>query len=686
MAGFLSALIGELEVTMDKNIITVKGGLGGSFTYQMNNLVGEKNKTYLFTKLGRFEFSFHKVFTFEIIHILNKLMTGRTIGLDVVNIKSAIEQIEKLTAINNVNFSLDRSAISKMMAFTPMKYQEEMYNQYEDFKNNKHYRGMLLDAAPGTGKTFMGLSIAEMVHADKILVICPLSTLNDAWVNSVAGPKGDLVYKEPQSYYTSKDTKPYNNEKIIIFHYEAIDKLYTLIPKIDSKNLVILIDESHNFADSNSKRTLDLLEVINTTTSENVLLLSGTPVKAYATEIINVLRFLDRDANGKAYEMLFKIYAKPTNYFKTLMPLRYQAFSHKIGKEAAVSTGLRQEYIEMELPNGHEYTLPTIKKNIADYIKKREFELNKDKDRYLNNWEICLQEAEKFLGVPFINNYRNIVDKIIKYYRLNNLSNPDCKDAMVQANKIENEILRVIPPELKPSFRDAKTIVKYPMLKIIGECLGVVILGTRIKCHVDLAKNLNYEDYIKSTHKDTIIFSNYIDVCEAAYKKCKDSKFKPVCVYGKETKNLANHVEIFKSDPKANPMIATYKALSTGVRLSNANVILALDLPYRMYIYEQAIARAWRKGQDTETVVYIPVLKTKEPNINQRNFDIITFFNNEVEALTGYKQALQITNDAKPEELVNESFETEVKELLRYDLAVEKFSVTNEGLNSLLLW
>ena len=68
-----------------------------------------------------------------------------------------------------------------------------------------------------------------------------------------------------------------------------------------------------------------------------------------------------------------------------------------------------------------------------------------------------------------------------------------------------------------------------------------------------------------------------------------------------------------------------------------------LDLPYRMYIFDQAVSRAWRKGQDSVVKVYIPVLDTGDKkNINQRNFDIISFFNEEVERLTGYKQTLTV--------------------------------------------
>ena len=96
-------------------------------------------------------------------------------------------------------------------------------------------------------------------------------------------------------------------------------------------------------------------------------------------------------------------------------------------------------------------------------------------------------------------------------------------------------------------------------------------------------------------------------------------------------------------------MITTFKSLSTGVPLVAANVIVVLDLPFRMYVYEQAIARAWRLGQDSQVYVYIPKLDTGEfPNINSRNIDIIQFFKQEVEAITGEKMTVSLDPSIAP--------------------------------------
>ena len=214
---------------------------------------------------------------------------------------------------------------------------------------------------------------------------------------------------------------------------------------------------------------------------------------------------------------------------------------------------------------------------------------------------------------------------------------------MALANTIEREIKKFLPPELARQWDEVKTIIKYPLLKIQGECLGLIVMGARIKCHVDMTSNLDLSALVNSTIKDTIIFSNYIQVCEAARINVTNRGYKPALVYGELSKYLNREVKAFIDNKDINPLITTYKSLSTGVPLINANVIIALDLPFRMYIFEQAVGRAWRVGQDSQVVVYIPSLDTGSvPNINQRNLDIISFFNEEVEALTGFKSAVDV--------------------------------------------
>ncbi|MFO5701743.1 hypothetical protein ACLBSN_31730, partial [Klebsiella pneumoniae] len=86
----------------------------------------------------------------------------------------------------------------------------------------------------------------------------------------------------------------------------------------------------------------------------------------------------------------------------------------------------------------------------------------------------------------------------------------------------------------------------------------------------------------------------------------------PAVVYGKTNDNLPQIISRFEKDPKLNPLVATYASLSTAVRMTMADTMVTINSPFRHYILEQAIARIYRKGQDSQTVVYQCTLDTED--------------------------------------------------------------------------
>jgi len=522
-----------------------------------------------------------------------------------------------------------------------------------------------------THNTNISLTFGEMLHSEKVLIICPLPTLEKVWLKSIQIPGKDNLFKDPSKnkVWSIKSSSIYNNEKFIIVHYEGLEQLYGILPKIAGPKLTIIVDESHNFADTKSKRTILLQDIIDRSFTKNLFLLSGTPIKSYSTEIINMAKFIDGRLKGKLYDRLYSVYSNPNKFFKSILPGRYNEMTYVVEKKETNLEPVIKTYIPITLKNGNEYTLPVIREKMREFITRRLEEIEKSMPDIIKLYETCLTIAAQNdfdkKSKYSIAQYRNLVITIQEAYRKRQLG--FIAKEMALANAIEREIKSFLPPELGKQWDDIKTIIKYPMLKIQGECLGKIVMGARIKCHVDIALNLDYEALTNSTIKDTIIFSNYIQVCEAARSVLTNLKYNMALVYGEYAKNLNKEVKRFTEDKNVNPLVTTYKSLSTGVPLTNANVIVALDLPFRMYIFEQAISRAWRVGQDSQVVVYIPSLDTgNTPNINQRNLDIISFFNAEVEALTGYKSAI----DVKETEAMNlES----INQLVNFDMYLKDY-------------
>lgn len=498
-----------------------------------------------------------------------------------------------------------------------------------------------------THNTNMSLTFAELLHSEKVLIVCPLPTFEKVWLKSIVLPGNDNLYQRPEEnkLWHVKSPSAYNNEKFILVHYEGLENIYGILSKIAGPKTTIIVDESHNFADTKSKRTVLLQDIIDRSFTKNLFLLSGTPIKSYSTEVINMAKFIDGRLKGKLYERLYSVYANPNKFFKSILPNRYSDMTYVIEKKETKLDPIIKTYVPIKLKNGNEYTLPYIREQMRIFIEKRIKEINDAMPKYQEVYRMCIETARQNgfdkKSKYTIRQYEDLVSIIQKNYKSNNLG--FIKNEMALANTIEKEIKKFLPPELARQWDEVKTIIKYPLLKIQGECLGLIVMGARIKCHVDMASNLDLSALVNSTIKDTIIFSNYIQVCEAARINVTNRGYKPALVYGELSKYLNREVKAFIDNKDVNPLITTYKSLSTGVPLINANVIIALDLPFRMYIFEQAVGRAWRVGQDSQVVVYIPSLDTDNvPNINQRNLDIISFFNEEVEALTGIKSSMDI--------------------------------------------
>ena len=642
----------EVEYDEINRMYTVSGPLRLGPAYSKYNNFSKN----AFTVAESSKCVFHEVFLPEVIAWFSWLLNHNSVNANVTLLGKAITELfalEKKQVETSTKYDLDLNIAKAVMDKDLLPYWIPVHTGYGEYKRRTHNRGLLLFASAGLSKTSNSLAIAEMLHAKKILVISPNNAVYKVWVKSIIGYSGEKSeYKHPEKnkVWTISDMGSYKDERFVIVNYEALDKLLPMINKIAGKDTVVIIDESHNFADQKSKRTNLLIDILDKSMSQNVLLLSGTPIKSYSTEIINIARMVNTDIRGDIFVRLSNIYRNTPNYLKDILVNRFQNLSVTIEKKEANLDPVIKTYVPVTLKNGDDYTLDKIRNDMKVYINDRISFIEKHRDSYNKAYAIYIEQIlkagwEKKSKYTY-KEYRKLFDEIQMAANRNMLRLYTTQIAL--CNRIEKEMAQFLPPISRDDWHETKTILKYPMLKIQGECLGKIVMGARVKCHMDIAKELDYLDILSNTVKKTIIFSNYIEVCEQAKQAVSMLKLNPVTVYGENTKNLTKEVDVFSKDKKRNPLITTYKSLSTAVPLTVANVVIAMDLPFRMYIFEQAISRVWRNGQDTQVLVYIPTLDTgSKDNINQRNFDIISFFNQAVEEMTGFKSSLDIDETVK---------------------------------------
>lgn len=613
--------------------------------YKLVKLVGSKEKAGdLFASYNMFTCKLPIFFKFELIKLLESALSSRSkYGIRTRYCKQLLEDLKPMIDIE-LDDNIDRDHLDDVMAFKILDHQEVAIKKYFEFKHILGYRGMLLHGSPGTGKTAMSLFIMEGLKdkLDKVIIICPLATVNDVWGRSLSGERGS-VYKDKQSYWIAKDGRPYNNEKFIVCHYEALEKLQAFLPRIIGDKIGVIIDESHNVNEQNSKRTTLSLDLVNKLKTDNVLLLSGTPIKSGFRELATIIKFLDSDFTPEMEKIYYTIYKNPSTTMEKILRERYSGYATVIEKSALKLDPINNVNIKIKVPDKElePYTLTSIRKALKEYVERRLKELDalmpEYVQLYINTRDMAL-EKNRHVSKSDINTYKDYVEKIKTTKDLWTV-----KEEMEFVRKFdEREILPFLDGQDKKDFREARVVYKYPILKVTGEALANVIGRARINCHRDLIKYLDLGKIIESGSKKTIIFSNYIDVCNKALEKCTELKYKPISVFGDTTKSLYKNVEIFINNSDINPLITTYKSLSTGVNLTAADTIVCIDMPFRMYIYEQTIARAWRLGQDRQVTIYSVTIDTPIPNINSRNIDIIKFFKEEVEKLTGTKSDIDL--------------------------------------------
>ena len=511
-----------------------------------------------------------------------------------------------------------------------------------------------------THNTYMGLSISEAIESDFVVMITMKANMETVWLDTLINSnKKEYFFKKPisrEEVYLSTDAyknKVYSGQKYILFNYEAIDKLLMVLPYIRHKKTTILVDEAHNFTSLNSNRKNNLVRFCKESNSKDILLLSGTPIKATSLDMMPYLELIDPKFNPVVAARFKKLYSSPNHILKTCVPIRYGTMSVKIEKEVLNLAPIEYSTVVVNLKDGDKYTLSNIKTEMQNYITFRIKELEDNILHFKDMYNKLLDKAKASLNISakawidYENNFKLVND----YYQKRQLMFH--ADLIKNVNEFEKAIiLPVLKGEEKQNFREAAVVLKYPMLKVRGEVLGKVVLGARIECHKEMAKVLNYE-ILNSTSAKSIIMSSYIDVCEAAYDATKKAGFNPVKVYGDETKNQTANISKFIEDEKSDPAIGTYKSISTGHHLVVADLVLLMDVPFRTYVLDQAIARVYRMGQKNIVHILYTKLDTGEDyNINSRNIDILKWAKDAVEEITGntikgldFDKGKEIAND-----------------------------------------
>jgi len=136
------------------------------------------------------------------------------------------------------------------------------------------YGGVILADSVGLGKTYLALRLLDDFAyklRQKALIICPAQIKDTLW------------YPKLREYNISAE----------IVTQEKVSREFN--PDRFSDYDLIVIDESHNFRNSNTKRWKNLFESVVKGKNKKVILITATPVNNSVFDLYNQIRFITKD-------------------------------------------------------------------------------------------------------------------------------------------------------------------------------------------------------------------------------------------------------------------------------------------------------------------------------------------------------------------------------------------------------
>jgi len=565
---------------------------------------------------GKSTLKIHKFFVPELLFLMEKYNFSP-------RLQQKIREKTWAKSLSSTDFPnrADLKLVSHEMNVQLKDYQAKYISEYDALKQRMNLRGYILSFEQGLGKTITSLALMTALKKKKVIIIAPKSTLESVWKAHIQS-----FYKEPKNIYVAGDKFIPADADFYIINYEAMDKLDEIYEYVKGSDVGIIVDESHNFLRKSAQRTQTLIEIGPKFQCTDVLLMSGTPVKAMGIEVMPMLMILDPLFDEEALVTFKRTFGVNTAVATDVLNARLSAMMYRERKENVLKLPEKfEETRKITIPNGKLYTAKEVARAVTIFTKERYEYHGKRMSEYEQTYASCIDIVKS-------HHPSNLKEYFHAVQYLRSLKRIDMRDEYTRqqvsfANTYEDTvILPILPQELKKAFRECKSAIKYLDLKIRGEVIGGLLSKLRTQMTSEIVAHSNIEDIIEGAQKKTIIFTSFVDTTEVACVYVRERGYKPVLISGSNNVNVADTLKTFNDNPNLNPLVATIQKLVTGVTIVIANTVVFLNQPYRHVEYVQASDRVHRIGQDTAVFIICMVLDTgEEPNLSTRMADILTW-------------------------------------------------------------
>ena len=642
------------RIKIDEKYIVIKGMDFRKFMLRIQEYYSENNFSKIFMseytrqsqklyekgKIKKKEMEV-KYITFPVFFALEIAMIFEDLGkyYGVPYYKKIANQIRTKTWVRELDKPVQEvplnTAALKNIRYTLKPYQEEFIKMFPTLKNRFHLDGYILSFDQGLGKTLTAIALAECLNKEQVVIVCP-NSLKENWSYEIKEYfykyEDEKLWKDEVFVHGSNKYKLTNKTKYIIVNLEAIPAVFDIIGK--DKNSILIVDEMHNVRNMTGKRTLELIDLKKRLGKTDVLLMSGTPIKALPNEIVPSLMLIDplfTDEVAKLYNRCFNVDGVGT---KDIVNARFGIVMHRKTKKEVLT-----------LPEKNLHTL--------------NFKL-KDSDKYISaNVTIDVNAAfQKLYRVEMdrsVELKRNYIDMIMKYSKaprkdldeyMKYLEHPFEQYHEAYLEKMKNFVLQYVTPNIvypvdAKNFKEAETAYLRMKERAMGKALGEVMHPRRKEMFIQLYEQNKKEiiKMIRNATKKTVIFSTLLEVVHYIGNDLEKQGIKNVKIVGGSGDRM-KLIQQFKNDEDTEVLIATSQTLSTGVTLTEANQMFFFGTPWRSADYNQCCDRIYRIGQTTDVNIYNVLLDTgAELNLSTRMNDILNWsdnmFNNMIEGESG---------------------------------------------------
>jgi len=516
-------------------------------------------------------------------------------------------------------------------------FQKEFIEKYPLLKDRLLLRGYILAFDQGLGKTFTSLVLMHLLKKDLVVIVCP-KTLMFNWKNEIQN-----IFKDPPAdeeiYLVGETPKITPKVKYVIVNYERIDKLVNILSTLNRKQIGLIVDESQNFRNIKTKRSQNLIHVTDTFKQiDDILLLSGTPIKSNYAELATYLRLIDPRFDDEALSKWLKVFNIDMSIASDIIRYRLQLISfRRLKTDVLQLPEKKHEIIYVTIPNVDEYTLDAFKQYVRQEIQDRLQKYESQFETYYSQF-LSLLDVIKSLAIKYnqkelskeIDEYKTIISQTKRGKLLETLEDKQLKEQIL---KIEHDIESFLSEhkyyKLKKQFINLKTLVTRITYRVFGEALGKILHEKRSQMVYEIYKyNIDKVCELINQSTKTIIFTYSTSVVpKLASLIEKHCKVNVVYLTG-EIQDRKSVVEKFKKDPNVKVLIASYQVASTGLTLTEADTMIYADKPYREADLKQAEDRIYRIGQDKPVKIIYLKLKSRKKTLQDRIDEIVKYFGN----------------------------------------------------------